>query len=186
MTETCVETGAQLINARAALFQEATNRGLVDVAGPWAEQILLETVPDADPVTEVAYHEAGHFRMFQLLGMPVAAMRIRHYADGRIHGVVVPDWGFVDAPPGQTDGQNIGARMRLCEGVGVHFDLDEIIKEAERMVRADWVQIQRIGEHVASCCYSQNGKEWRVVFGAEMIARLFWTREEWQRYGIYA
>jgi len=182
--ETLAELQARLARAKEELREQRESEILVDAAGVVAEQILHETHPDADSIAIIAYHESGHLRMLQLRFLPAAAIRIE-FADGRLLGVACPDWRLIDAQPTTTDAQNAGARLRACESVGVHLDLDSLIEKTEKLVRGDWPKIQRIGEFVASVCYSQNGNDWRVVVSAETLERLFWTEHQWRaEYGI--
>ena len=181
MTESKLsELEAPLASAKAQVKLHAERGITIDAAGPWAEQILGETEPEAESIRVVAFHEAGHFEVARVLGVPMVAIRMRLYADGRLHGLVTPDWASIDLQPDLCDGRNAGARLRGSRSVGMPLDLDALILRAEQIVRTHWDRIRRIGDHVANLCHSQTGDEWRVVVSAETIERLFWTDEQWR------
>lgn len=183
MTE-LVELQQQLSDAKTALREDFQRRALIDCAGVVAEALFLESNPTADCFNTLAVHEGGHFRMSQLVGSPAAAITMQLFPEGRLLGLTYPSWPLTDCQTPASDAEQVGARLRDCKTVGVHLDLDEILAQTERMVRSDWVNISRIGAHVASVCRTQSGGEWFFVIFAETLARLFWTREEWTaRYG---
>ncbi|MBZ5496824.1 MAG: hypothetical protein LAP85_10520 [Acidobacteriia bacterium] len=176
MTETLE---AQLANAKAELLREAQGRALIDCGGPWAEQIFYETAPEADSIAGVSFHEAGHYVVAELVGLPAVMIQVRLCADRHLRGVVSPTWDFMDPDPEQTDAVNLGSRIQLCGTVGIHLDLDEILARAGVMIRDNWPRVQRIGAHLESLCRTQTGPTWRVVISAQTIDRLFWPEAAW-------